>query len=279
MEPRFIDTHAHLGFTEYREDRSEVIDRALNTGVEKIVNVATRPSQFKTVLELSFTYDFMYAAIGVHPHESASFVINQQPLDSQIKKVVNTLKTYGQYASFVGVGEIGLDFYHLAREHSLQQSSIRNVQVELFTAQVRAAMDMDKPIIVHGRDAYPELIKILKEFNLSRTVKGVIHSYEGDYKTAKSLMDQGMKISFSGMVTYDQFRNQYFLEAVKKIPLTEMVLETDCPYLAPEPLRGQRNEPANLEYIAREIAAIRGVQLKTVAEKTSLTAEKLFNLT
>ncbi len=277
MELHYIDTHAHLEFTEYTEDRPAVIQRANSIGVSHIISVATREQHFKKTLELALAYDSVYAALGIHPHEAAGILTDQKDTTEKINELIATIKGYLSYDKVVSIGEIGIDFYKLAREPHSQRTSIRDVQEQLFRAQMELAIDVDVPVMIHCRSAYPEMLKILRSYAKATRLHGMLHSFEGDLKTAEEFMKLGLKLSYSGMVTYEQSRD--YIEAIKNIPLTEMLLETDCPYLSPEPLRGQRNEPVHIEYVAKKIASLRGISTEEVARTTTQNAKELFNIT
>lgn len=277
MELHYIDSHAHLEFTEYTEDRPAVIQRANSVGVSYIISVATREQHFKETLELAFAYDSVYSALGIHPHEAAGILTDQKNTTEKINELIATIKGYLDYDKVVSIGEIGIDFYKLAREPHSQRTSIRDVQEQLFRVQLELALDADLPVMIHCRSAYPELLEMLRSYGRTTNMRGMLHSFEGDLRTAEEFMKLGFKLSYSGMVTYEHSHD--YIEAVKQIPLTEMLIETDCPYLSPEPLRGQRNEPAHIEYTAKKIASLRGISIEEVAHTTTQNAKELFNLT
>ncbi|MFA5134389.1 MAG: TatD family hydrolase [Patescibacteria group bacterium] len=276
MALRLIDTHAHLDFVEYASDRNEVIGRAFNTGIEKIINIGADYAHFKSTLELSFAYDNIYAVVGLHPQEAVSLLAQSSDIDREVKQIQQRIESFSDYKTMVGIGEIGLDFFHIARESSAMQPSITNLQHRLFEAQVETALKVDLPIVIHARDAYGEILEVLSRYAGRGNLRGVVHSFEGDFETAMKFIQLGIKISFNGIITYERTHDE--LAAIKEIPLTEIMLETDCPYLTPEPLRGQRNEPSNVEYIARKVAALRGISAEAVAGQTTENAIKLFNL-
>jgi len=203
MKLQYIDSHAHLEFTEYTEDRSEVIRRANNIGVTRIVSVSTREQHFKETLELAFAYDCLYAALGIHPHEAAAILTARKDTAEKINELIAQIKGYLSYDKVVSIGEIGIDFYRIAREPHSQRTSLRDVQEQLFRAQLELALDADMPVMIHCRSAYPELLKILSSYNKTPRMRGMLHSFEGDLKTAQEFIKLGFKLSYSGMVTYE----------------------------------------------------------------------------
>lgn len=276
MALRLIDTHAHLDFVEYSTDRNEVIARALNTGVEKIINIGADYTHFKSTLELAFAYDNVYAVVGLHPQEAVSLLAKSKNVDEDVEQIKKRIESFSGYEKMVGIGEIGLDFFRIARESSSIQPSITELQHKLFEAQIETALKVDLPIVIHSREAYKEILEVLSRYKGKGNLRGVVHSFEGDIDTATKFINLGFRVSFNGITTYE--RTYDALTAIKKVPLTQVLLETDCPYLTPEPLRGQRNEPANIEFIAQKIAALKDMSVEAVAGQTTENAIKLFNL-
>jgi TatD DNase family protein len=252
-----IDTHAHLDMKDFESDREQVLERALNGGVSRIITVGIdHPSSLKA-LELANSYDFVFSSIGYHPH-------NASAVDS------NGLKEMGRLVpepNIVAWGEIGLDFY---RRHSPPDK-----QVEVFKKQLEMASHFDLPVIIHNRDAHREVLRILKNTGNAK-LKGVIHCFSGDYDLAMAFVEMGFYISIPGTVTY---RNAVEVQDVaSRIPLESMLLETDAPFLAPIPERGKRNEPYFMTHTARKIARLRNMDFEEVARRTSENARKLFKL-
>ena len=278
MPLRLIDTHAHLDFDEFDDDREEVISRAFKVGVEKIINIGSDESHFKSSLELAAGHDNIYATIGVHPHEALAVYSSKKggSFEDNLQQVVRRIDDFVMYKELVGIGEIGLDFFRIAVGEESGSHSIKELQTGLFKVQIEVALKADLPIVIHSREAYEEILNILNEYKSKGNLRGVVHSFEGDFTTASRFLELGFKISYNGIITYERSRDA--LVAIKKIPLTELMLETDSPYLTPEPLRGQRNEPACVEYVARKIGALRGIPVEEVAEQTTSNAIKLFKL-
>lgn len=277
---RLIDTHAHLDFEEFADDREEVIQRAFGVGVEKIINIGADEAHIKSTLELSSGHQNIYAVIGIHPHETVTlYTMGRQQgrsFEDQLQQVIKRLEGFLSYQQLVGIGEIGLDFYRLIGATELGESSLKAMQKSLFKAQIELALKSKLPIVIHSREAYEDILAIIKSYRPDGIVRGVVHSFEGDWPIAEQFLELGFKLSFNGQTTYG--RSAGAVEALQKIPLTEMLLETDCPYLTPEPLRGQRNQPAFVEYVARKIAAVRKVPVEEVADQTTRNAISFFKL-
>ncbi|MFH1288217.1 MAG: YchF/TatD family DNA exonuclease [bacterium] len=250
----FIDSHCHLSFPQYNADRTELIARLKKEGIDYAVDIGTEAGNWANVLVLSQQYDFIYAALGVHPHEAEK--INIQTWER--------LKTLSKDKKVIAIGETGLDFY--------RNLSPKETQIEVFRRHIRIAKEVKKPLIIHIRDAYDDAIAIIKEEN-AHECGGVIHCFSGSYESAKLLMDAGFFISFAGQITFP--KNTY-PELIKKISIEKILIETDAPYLAPVPKRGQRNEPSFIRYTAEKIAEIKGLSLEDVARITSLNTKKIF---
>ncbi|MBU0597905.1 TatD family hydrolase [Patescibacteria group bacterium] len=277
MPLNLIDTHAHLDFEEFSDDRGEVIARSFKVGLAGIINIGCDEDHFKSTLEIASAYDKVYAVIGMHPHEAVTLVQHKDNPEAEIKRVIKRIKSFLSYKQLVGIGEIGLDLYRIARgERIASQMSILDYQKILLKAQLELAIEADLPIVIHCRDAYPELLAILKDYSNKVNLRGVVHSFEGYYDVAEQFIDIGFKLSFNGMITYERSRDS--IMAIKEIPLEHMMIESDCPYLSPVPLRGQRNEPACVEYVAKRIAEIKGVPVDSVAAQTTQNAISFFKL-
>jgi TatD DNase family protein len=252
-----IDTHAHLDMPEFDKDRNEVIKRAQEGGIDYILTVGIDPDSCRSAITLAEQFDFVYAIVGIHPH-------NAKDVD---EASYDFLRTCARHAKVRALGEMGLDFF---RNHSP-----REVQLKRFREQVALAREVRLPVVIHDRDAHRETIDILKEEKASE-VGGVIHCFSGDYAMAAACMDMGFYISVPGTVTFT--KAQTLQEVVRRIPLERVLIETDCPFLAPVPFRGKRNEPAYVQYVARAIADIKNLSFETVAATTSENARLLFGI-
>lgn len=257
----FIDTHAHLDDARYDADRDTVIARARESGVETFVTIGCDLSTSKAAVDLAARYPFVYAAVGVHPHE--------------VKHIedgwYDEFRRLAVHQKVVAYGEIGLDYHYNHSPPKLQR--------ERFREQVGLAKELRLPLVIHTREAQADTIAILREEKAGEA-GGVFHCFSGDAWLAKDALDLGFYLSFSGVLT---FQNATLLrDIVKTVPLDRMVIETDCPYLTPVPHRGQRNEPAFVTLVAEKIAEVTGAAAGTSAEEigriTSDNARRLFRI-
>lgn len=257
----FVDSHAHIDGPEFDADRDEMLERAHAAGVTTILNVGTgdpHSGVFQRAIETGRQYDRIYTAIGVHPHDARFY---DDKAESLIKQLLETAERV------IAWGEIGLDFHY--------DNSPRDVQVDVFGRQLRAAADSGLPVIIHTREAETETIEILQSEYSGAERRGVFHCFSGSRDLALRALDLGFMISFSGIVT---FRKADDLRAIaKEIPLDRLLIETDCPFLAPVPYRGKRNEPAYVVEVARCIAELRELAIEQVAELSRRNFETLFD--
>lgn len=252
-----FDTHAHYDDDAFDEDREELIKQLQASNIARIVNVGACLKGSLNSVELANKYDFFYAAIGVHPDDAAE--VDEAGLD-ELRRLAKDKKV-------VAIGEIGLDYYWNKDNIELQK--------EAFTKQIELARELSLPIVVHSRDAAKDTMDILKETNAG-SLGGVIHCFSYSTEIAKEAVDMGFYIGIGGVVT---FKNSKKLkETVAAIPLEKIVLETDCPYLAPDPHRGTRNNSLNLEYVVRTIAAIKGITEEEVESVTYKNACDMYRI-
>lgn len=249
-----IDTHAHLDFKQFDQDREEVIKRAFAVGVEKIINVGTTLEGSKKSIELAEKHKNIFATISLHPID-----VDKEKFDERI------FQKLAQHPKVVAIGETGLDFFH---------NSDRQKQKQVFLNLIKLACQAQKPLIIHSREADKEILKVLGQSKLP-IKRGVIHCFGRGYDIAKRFLDLGFLISYTGNITYNAER----ISSISKVPLDKIMVETDCPFMAPLPFRGQRNEPAYVKYVAQKIAEIRKKPLEKVAQITAKNAKNLFNLT
>lgn len=245
----FVDSHAHIDGPEFDADRNEIIDRAHAAGVTTILNVGTgdpHSGVFERAIEVGRKYPSLYTAIGTHPHDARFY---NEAAEQKTKELLKT----GERV--VAWGEIGLDFHY--------DNSPRDVQIDAFKRQLRAARECDVPVIIHTREAERETIEILKTDYDGASRKGVFHCFSGSRDLAMRALDLEFMISFSGIVTFKKAAE--LKEIAKEVPLDRLLVETDCPFLAPVPYRGKRNEPAYVVEVARHIAELRGVEIEEVA--------------
>lgn len=253
----YIDTHMHLNAEQYEEDAKEVIDRALEAGVSKMVVVGFDTDTINKAIELAEQYPFIYAVIGWHPVDA---------IDCTEEKL-NWIESLAAHPKVVGIGETGLDYHW--------DKSPKDVQQELFRKQIRLAQRVNLPIIIHNRDATADVVRILKEEEAELT-GGIMHCYGGSVETAHECIAMNFMISLGGPVT---FKNAKMPKQVAtEISLDHLLIETDSPYLAPHPHRGKRNEPALVTLVAEEIALLKGISIEEVAKKTTENALEIFRI-
>ena len=252
----FVDTHAHLQWASFDSDRKEVITRAREEGVNRVLNVGFDVEGSRKGILFAEQFDGLFAAVGVHPHSASQFTTTTSVM---LRDMANNPKV-------LAIGEIGLDYY--------RNLSPKEVQRKAFEAQLELAEELKKPVIVHDRDAHIELLQILTRFK--GRVRGIMHCFSGSKEMAEKCIELGFLISFAGTITYsnaDELR-----EIARLLDLKDMLLETDCPWLAPQRKRGKRNEPSFLPLIAERIAALKDVSLAEVASVTSRNAERILKL-
>ena len=255
-----IDSHAHLDFEDFQGDIDGVVSRAAAVGVDRIVVVGLwrSPGNFGNALELARARPAVFAATaGIHPHECAQ--VPEADWEESARLAADPL--------VVGVGETGLDYHY--------DLSPRDVQRESFRRSIRIARDVDKPLVVHVREAHDACAAILREEGIP-TAGGVIHCFTGDWAAARVYLDLGMHVSVAGIVTFKAAEK--IREAVRRIPRERLLVETDSPFLAPVPFRGKRNEPAHVVHVASKVAELWGVSPAEVAEITTGNVKRLFRL-
>lgn len=250
-----IDTHCHLEMDIFELDREYVIKRAKDAGIEAIITIGSDLKGNRGAIELSAKYDFIYAAVGIHPHDAKDFNDN----------IFLKLKEWSSKNKVVAIGEIGLDYHY--------DNSPRDVQKEVFRKQLALAKETGLPVVIHSRDAKKDTLDILKDSGVN---KGVLHCFSGDMDMAEKVMAMGLYISIAGPVTFKNAKKPR--EIAKEIPDDYLLIETDAPYLTPEPFRGKRNEPSFIVHIARTVAEIRGISLEDIGRITTLNAKRLFRL-
>jgi len=252
---KLADTHCHLDFSEFDVDRKEVIERARAQGINYIVNIGSSIEGSKKSLELSQKYDFIYSAIGLHPHEADGFI-------PEVKRLLEEL---ARKDKVVAIGETGLDYY---RNYSKAEN-----QKVLFIFLVKLAKDLGLPLVIHSRQAQDDTLKVLKQ---ALPQKAVVHCFSGDENFLKECLDLGFFISFTCNITYKN--SEDLRNLVKLAPLDRLFLETDAPFLPPEGLRGRRNEPMYVKYLCEEVARLKEISIEEVAETTTNNAKEFFSL-
>lgn len=276
-----IDTHTHVNFNSFKDDERDVIDRALTKDIW-IINVG---SQYKTSLRavnIANNYNQgVYAIVGLHPIHLFDMHVDESEMEFKTRKEEFDKQTYIDLASnpkVVGIGETGLDYFHVPEGENPE--SVKQKQEEVFRAQLSLAMELDKAVTIHSRGTkedplgvYQDIMNIVKDYP---GIRAVVHCYTGDVKTAKQFIDLGLNISITGIVTFKNAKEVQ--EIAKEIPLENILVETDAPYLAPDPYRGKRNEPSYVEFVARKIAEIKGISFDEVADTTTQAAKKLYKI-
>lgn len=250
----FIDSHAHYDDAQFDPDRDELLNRIHEGGVLKIVNMGCNMERSRLSAEYAEKYPFMYAAVGIHPED-----VEGTPAD-----YLETLKNWAALPKTVAIGEIGLDYHYEGYDPDLQK--------RIFEEQLDLAQELSLPVVIHSRDATEDCMNILRKRG---KVNGVMHCFSGSAETAKQVLALGMNISFTGVLTFKNARKA--IEALEVVPLERLMLETDCPYMAPEPNRGKRCDSSMIVHIIQKIAEVKGVTPELVAKQTTENTLSLFN--
>ena len=251
-----FDTHAHYDSTQFHEDREELLNSMKENGVGTILNSGASWKSVTEVVELAEKYPFIYAAVGLHPDEVGD--LSEERFEF--------LKKQCQHEKVVAVGEIGLDYYWDNESHEVQK--------EWFVRQLNLARELDLPVIIHSREAAEDTLNIMKEHG--NGLRGVIHCFSYSKELAEEYIKMGFHIGIGGVVTFKNGKK--LKEIATSIPLERILLETDCPYLAPEPHRGKRNSSLYIPHIAQEIADLRGITYEEVVAQTEMNARNLFRI-
>jgi TatD DNase family protein len=253
----FVDIHCHLSFPEFDQDRHEVIKRLIEEGVGLLIDPGVDVATSKKSIALAQEVEFIYANVGLHPHEA------KLPVE---ESVFEELLTLARLPKVVAIGEIGLDYHYADYNRSAQQ--------EAFREMLRLARTLDMPVVIHCRDAWEDMLHILTEESHS-ALRGVMHCFSGDAVIAERCIRMGFKLSIPGTVTYQR---SLLPEVIRAVSLDDLLTETDAPYLAPVPWRGKRNEPAYVGIVTKSIADIREISLERAAEAIARNTFELFRL-
>lgn len=251
----YFDSHAHYDDEKFDLDREELLNSLKEKGVDHVINAAADMQSAYSSIELAKQYEFIYAAIGVHPHDAE----NMKEAD------LSTLEEMSKYEKVVAIGEIGLDYYY--------DFSPKDIQRKWFIEQLELAKKVDLPVIIHSRDACQETFEIIRESGIK---KGVIHCFSGSKEMAKEYVKMGFYIGIGGSLTFKNARKT--VEVVEEIPITSILIETDAPYLTPVPYRGRRNDSSYLIHVVEKIAEIKAITSEEVSKVTTENAKKLFNI-
>lgn len=249
-----IDSHAHLDSQKFDGDRDAAIERAREAGVFAILNVGGDLASSRAAVALAERYDFIYAAVGVHPHDARTVT----------PAVLGELRALASHSKVVAIGEIGLDYY--------RDLSPRPVQRQAFADQLALAVDLGLPVVVHSREALDDVLAALQGWEGT----GVLHSYSGGPERLEEVLELGFSIGISGPVTFPKAEPLRAVAAA--VPLGRLLVETDCPYLTPVPYRGRRNEPAYVRYVAQAVARARGMEAEPLARAAADNARRLFGM-
>ena len=266
QRPIFVDSHAHLEMEQFNADREQMLARAREAGIEAIVAIGsgTGPGSLDCGIQLAEQHEFIYATIGIHPHEA------KLATDADFEEMVQLAKR----PKVIAWGEIGLDYFY---DHSP-----REVQQQVFLKQLNLAQSAKMPIVIHCRtsdnsdDAWQECLKLLRERWAASGLGGILHCFTGTWAHAAQALDMGFMISFAGNITFP--KAQQIREAAKQVPLDRMLIETDSPFLAPVPHRGKRNEPSFVKEVARQLGELRGLSREDVGLQTANNFYRFFSL-
>ena len=252
-----IDTHCHLDMISSGEDIGKIVSRAAARGISRIITIGIDLESSKKAIDIAEKYETVYASVGIHPHNVQGLQDNSY---DELEKLCDNSKV-------VAYGEIGLDF--------VKQYAPQHVQLEHYARQIELAKKVGLPLVIHDREAHDEILHFLKK-EAPFAAAGVMHCFSGDWSLAKQVLDLGFLISIPGVVTFTKASTLH--EVAQKIPLDKLILETDAPFLTPDPYRGRTNIPEYVLYTARKVAELRGVTVEEVARSTTDNAQRLFNI-
>ena len=252
-----IDTHCHLDMISSGEDIGKIVSRAAARGISRIITIGIDLKSSKKAIDIAEKYETVYASVGIHPHNVQGLQDNSY---DELEKLCDNSKV-------VAYGEIGLDF--------VKQYAPQHVQLEHYARQIELAKKVGLPLVIHDREAHDEILHILKK-EAPFAAAGVMHCFSGDWSLAKQILNLGFLISIPGIVTFTKASTLH--EVAQKIPLDKLILETDAPFLTPDPYRGRTNIPEYVLYTAQKVAGLRGITVEEVARSTTDNAQKLFNI-
>lgn len=252
-----VDSHAHYDDEQFDPDRAEVLERVRQQGVARVVNPSSNLQSARKCLALAKDYDFVYTAVGIHPHDAIQFS----------REALNTLRQMAQTPKVVAIGEVGLDYHY--------DLSPRPVQKDCLAAQIRLARELKLPLIIHDRESHQDVLDILRA-EKAETTGGVFHCFTGSVEMAREVLQMGFYISLGGAVTFKNAHKP--VEVAKFVPNDRLLIETDSPYMTPVPFRGKRNDSGYLTFIIDKLASIRGTNPGQLVYQTAMNADRLFHL-
>lgn len=251
-----FDTHAHFDDEKFDADRDEMLEQMKAFGVTNITNIGSSMASSRRSVELAEKYDFIYASVGVHPSETENLT----------EADMEELRRLAQHPKVRAIGEIGLDYHY-------PDDVAPDIQKKWFIRQLDLAQELNMPVIIHDRDSKGEALEILKQKNISN---GVVHCFSGSAETARQIIKLGMMISFTGVLTFKNARRA--VEACAAVPTDRLMIETDCPYMAPEPHRGERNHSGYVRYVAEKMAEIKGISYEEMVDITDRNAKRFYGI-
>jgi len=253
----FIDTHAHLFFPNFNGELDQVLERAKTAGVTKIIVPGTDLATSALAVQLADKYEEIYAAVGIHPHDTKEWK----------DELINEIRNLAGHKNVVAIGEIGLDYYY--------DFSPKKIQINAFEKQIELAVELKKPIIVHNRESNDDIMEIIRSYK-NTGLRAQFHCFAGSAEDAGELIEMGHFISFPGNITFKKMDS--LRKVLSAVNTKNLLLETDSPFMTPEPYRGKRNEPAYVALVAEKVAEVHKISLKEVAEKTSENVKELFGI-
>lgn len=251
-----FDTHAHFDDERFDADRDAMLEQMKDFGVTNITNIASSMASSRRSVELAEKYDFVYASVGVHPSETENLTETD----------MEELRRLAQHPKVRAIGEIGLDYHY-------PDDVAPDIQKKWFIRQLDLAQELNMPVIIHDRDSKGDSLEILKKMKISN---GVVHCFSGSAETAREIIKLGMMISFTGVLTFKNARRA--IEACAAVPTDRLMIETDCPYMAPEPHRGERNHSGYVRYVAEKMAEIKGISYEEMVDITNRNAKRFFGI-
>ena len=260
MLQNLFDSHGHYDDPRFDEDRAQLLASMKENGIVRIMNIGNNTTANIAGMELAKQYDFIYCTTGIHPDQSLE-IYNQNSL-----AYLDVLAEQSRFEKCMAIGEIGLDYYY-------DDNAPRDIQKIIFEQQLALAKDLNLPVVIHSRDAAQDTIDLLKKYQ----PKGIVHCFSGSAEMAKEVVKMGMYVGFTGVITFKNARRA--IEAAGEVPLNRLLIETDCPYMAPEPFRGKRCDSTMIERMAMKLAEVKGISPQEMADITCENAFTVYNMT